>query len=147
MKRSVERCHLNKLTSQVLVLTILFIILEMSYAITCTFAYTGHFVGSTTFDLIDSISLFLCYIMPMIMPFACFLDLFTDFWPRLTKPFNSLLGRDQGRRYRGRGGWGRISPSCFGKFGHSFLRFWKKIYIKFSPILGEDIYKFFFEFG
>jgi hypothetical protein len=34
---------------------------------------------------------------------------------------------------------GRVPPSCFGKFGHSFLRFWEKIYINFSSILGENI--------
>jgi hypothetical protein len=95
IRGSVEWHRLNKLTSQVLVITALFIILEMPYAITCTFAYTGHFTGSTTFDYLNSVSLFLCYIMPIIMPFACFLGLSQDLWPKLIQPVNSLLGRDK----------------------------------------------------
>ncbi len=55
------------------------------------------------------------------------------------------------------GGWGRVPPSCFGKFGHSFLgfwekislnllRFWEKISLKFSPILGENHPQIFSDF-
>jgi hypothetical protein len=47
----------------------------------------------------------------------------------------------------GRRGWRRVPPSCFGKFGHSFLRFLEKIYIKFSPILEENIFQIVSDFG
>ena len=94
MNGNVEWHRLNKLTTQVLVLTVLFVILEMPYAITCTLAYTGNYGGSTMFGLMNSISLFFCYVMPIIMPFACFLGLSSELWPRLMKPVNKLLGRE-----------------------------------------------------
>jgi hypothetical protein len=47
----------------------------------------------------------------------------------------------QARRDRG-GGWRRVAPFYFGKFGHSFLRFWEKISLKVSLILGENCLKF-----
>jgi hypothetical protein len=94
MKKSIEWSRLNKLTTQVLVITVLFIVLEMPYAITCTFAYFGHFTESIPFGYLNSTSLFLCYIMPIIMPFACFLGLSNELWPRLIKPINSILKRN-----------------------------------------------------
>jgi hypothetical protein len=60
-------------------------------------------------------------------------------------PSSTFHTNGQGRRDRG-GGWGRVPPSCFGKFGHNFLRFWEKIYIKFSPILGENNFQIFSNF-
>ena len=96
MRGTVEWGRLNRLTSQVLVITILFIVLEMPYAITCTFAYTGYFTNSITFGYFNSISLFLCYIMPVIMPFACLLGLLQDLWPTRIKPMNSILGQTNG---------------------------------------------------
>ncbi len=70
---------------------------------------------------------------------------------------------------RDRGGGVRVPPSCFGKFGHSFLRFWEKvslnllgfwekislnllrfwekIALKVSPILGENCPQIFSDFG
>ena len=86
MRGTIEWNRLKKLTVQVLVITILFIFLEIPYAITCTFSYAGFFTNSITFAYINSISLFLCYIMPIVMPFACYLGLLQDLWPRRTTP-------------------------------------------------------------
>ncbi|UJR07908.1 hypothetical protein I4U23_012191 [Adineta vaga] len=97
-KGSIEWRRLHKLTMQVVVITILFIILEMPYAITCTLAYTGYFTGSIIFDYSNSISLFFCYIMPIIMPFACFLGLSNELLPRFLKPFNKFLNHNEQNR-------------------------------------------------
>ena len=91
MKKSVEWRRFNKLTSQVLVLTVLFIVLELPYAITGTFDYFGVFRNSWKFDLLNAISLFLCYIMPIIMPFACFLGLFQELKKKCFNPVRYLL--------------------------------------------------------
>ncbi|CAF1261888.1 unnamed protein product [Adineta ricciae] len=100
MKRSHEWRRFYKLSMQVIVITILFIVLETPYAITCTLAYTGHFSNSMVFDYSNSISLFLCYIMPIIMPFACFLGLYNELWPRLVKPFNRILRHEEANRIK-----------------------------------------------
>lgn len=76
--KSIDWQRLNKLTAQVLILTVLFIVLEVPYAITGSLDYFGLFRGSSTFNMINAISLFLCYIMPIIMPFACFLGLYSE---------------------------------------------------------------------
>jgi hypothetical protein len=68
-----------------------------------------------------------------------------QFW--IKKKNHSLCEKKAEHEIRGGVTGGRVSPSCFGKFGHSFLWFWEKISFKLSPILGEDIYKFFFDFG
>lgn len=90
-RQNIEWRRLNKLTGQVLVITVLFIVLELPYAITCTMDYTSHFHGSPIFDLINEISLFLCYVMPIVMPFACFLGLFHELWPKMIKPISKFL--------------------------------------------------------
>lgn len=90
-KRKVEWRRLNKLTAQVLVITVLFIFLEVPYAITGTLDYIGCFRGSSTFNLINAISLFLCYVMPIVMPFACFVGLFHELWPKLIRPIKKYL--------------------------------------------------------
>ncbi|CAF4079094.1 unnamed protein product [Adineta steineri] len=94
-KGTVEWRRLNKLTTQVLVITVLFIVLEMPYAITCTINYLKNMNESIIFGYGNSISLFLCYIMPIIMPFACLLGLHKELWPRLMKPINHLLKRNE----------------------------------------------------
>ena len=78
MNKSIDWQRLNKLTAQVLILTVLFIVLEVPYAITGSLDYFGLFRGSHTFNMINAVSLFLCYIMPIIMPFACFLGLYSE---------------------------------------------------------------------
>ena len=95
MKGTIEWSRLNKLTTQVLVITGLFIALEMPYAITCTLSYSKYFNDSIIFGYGNSISLFLCYIMPIIMPFACFLGLHKELWPRLCRPIDRFLKRDE----------------------------------------------------
>ena len=86
MRKNVEWRRFKKLTIQVLVITLLFVFLEMPYAITCTLAYTGYFTNSVLFDYFNSISLFLCYIMPILMPFACFFGLKQDLFPKHIAP-------------------------------------------------------------
>ena len=97
MRGTVEWRRLNKLTAQVLVITVLFIFLEMPYAITCCLTYGGYFTGSTVFGYANSISLFLCYIMPIVMPFACFLGLFQDMWPKRSRVVQNLSETNQNK--------------------------------------------------
>ncbi len=42
---------------------------------------------------------------------------------------------------------GEGTSPCFEKFGHSLPRFWEKIYIKLSPILGQNTHQIFSDFG
>lgn len=90
-KKPLDWHRLNKLTIQVLVLTALFIVLELPYAISGTLDYFGLFRQSYTFKLINAINLFLCYIMPIIMPFACFLGLYEDLRGKLCQPVRKLF--------------------------------------------------------
>lgn len=90
-KKSLDWQRLNKLTIQVLVLTALFIVLELPYAISGTLDYFGLFRHSYTFKLINAINLFLCYIMPIIMPFACFLGLYEELRGKLCQPVRKLF--------------------------------------------------------
>jgi len=52
---------------------------------------------------------------------------------QLNKALEEII--DQRRREWGRQGEGRVPPSAFDE---SFLRFWEKVSLKLSPILGEN---------
>ena len=64
---------------------------DFTLILTLTVDDFGLFRGSSTFKWINAVDLFLCYSMPIIIPFACFSGLYGELRGNICQPVRKLL--------------------------------------------------------